>query len=254
MDRNNRGFAALIFQWTLALFLLGAVAYGLLIANHHATKVADAVVGEVRLSVMLTDSVGQSQRDALRRTIDLMSEVRRTDYISSAQAASEFAAQTGHQIMSGITLPSSIEVFCTGGVASLNRIKVKLSRQSGVRSLVYDPKIVEWRDTLGDRLQVAAQIFVALLVLVVLALLYGATKAWSLTQRRHAVVRKALNAGVVAGVASGALILAADQVMERMLPEFSLTIELAALIAATMIVASALVSLLYGWILMQKQQ
>lgn len=225
---------------TLVLLLLGLVGYILF----NAYSSSSSIKGELRFSLMLSDTVTSAQRTAIEQKLNGHKTVAAWKYISADEAAEDFKAyiQTDFVAFLGENpLPASYELALSPGYTD-ERDLVALEKESaawaGVDEVVYQQKIVSAMLKNLNRLNFIL-IGVGALLLLITVMLISNTLRLAVAAKRSAIetmklvgatggfirrpfVRRAFTQGVLAGVlASGLLYLFADGLSEFM-PEVGL--------------------------------
>lgn len=220
---------------TLVLLLLGVVGYILL----NAYSSSPAVRGELRFSVMLTDSITSAQRNALEKQLGLHPAIASWRYITPDEAARDFQSYIGTDFVAFLgenPLPASYELTLSPGYTDaedLEALEKACMQWVGVDEVVYQRKIVEAVMANLNRLN-----FILLglggFLLLITVMLISNTLRLAIAARRQAIatmklvgatpafirrpfVLRSFTQGVVAGVlASGLLYLFADGLAEVM--------------------------------------
>lgn len=252
--RRGRGYVATVACWSLALLLFGSIGWSVLVARESGPKFVDRILGEVRLSVMLRDSLGKSDLDDIERIMRTVDGIQSVSYLSKTQAVAEFNELIGHKIVSEISLPSSLEVSYTGGGQTLGRLKTRLMADKRVAELVYDDGVIVARDALFSKLGFVAQILGGMLLLVVLVLLYFAEKAWAVREDRDVIFKRGFVAAVMGAIISAALVFGANHYLSLDFAEFSLPYDMIWLLVSSIVIFAGALGALYGFVLSNKKQ
>lgn len=226
---------------TLVLLLLGVVGYILI----NAYSSAATVRGELRFSVMLSDTVTTAQQKAIENRLSQHPAVATWRYISADEAAKDFQAYIGTDFVEFLgenPLPASYELTLHPAYTEtpeLKKLEQECSRWAGVDEIVYQQKIVEAVIRNLNRLNFTLLGLGAFLLLITVMLISN-TQRLAVAARRQAIatmklvgatpafirrpfVLRSFTQGVVAGVmASGLLYLFADAISEVM-PDVKLT-------------------------------
>lgn len=246
---RNRVSATIVVSLTLCLLLFGVVGYAFVVGREQGRKALDSTMGEVRLSLMVADSLSEEGRGELERLVMANAEVERTVFISKDEARAEFERSIGHKMKMGVDLPSSIEVCYRGGSAVTARLLSRFTQFEGVREVVCDPSIATRRDTLENSLLLVTIILTTFVGLVVLVLLYFVVGAWVREWQadRRSLIRASLNAGAIAGVVGGALLFLAGQYFEAEMPSLALGVSRVMLVVSMMVVGGVVLSTLFTY-------
>lgn len=245
-----KGYKTLSVGFSLVLVLAGLLSYGVAVAERESGAFLDRVSGAVCMSVVVSDSLGETQRGDMRRAIEAMDEVERVEFTDTTAARAEFAAALGgHMPQMGVTLPPSFEVYYAGGGKVTARLVSRFSSMSGVRDVVYDPSLARDRDSLERSVTVAARVVFGGVGLVLLVLLYFVVSMWvGGNVHRGDLIALAVRASVVAGVVAGVVIVAFDQYLASAMPALALGGSLALLIGSVVLLAGVAVAALFGFI------
>lgn len=214
---------------TLVLLLLGVVGYILI----NAYSSASAVRGELRFTLMLSDTVAQAQRTGIEKRMGLHPAVAAWRYIPAEEAAKDFQAYIGTDFVGFLgenPLPAAYELSLNPGyteTADLVALERECASWAGVDEVVYQQKIVEAVIRNLNRLNYILLGLGGFLLLVTVMLISN-TLRLAVASRRQAImtmklvgatgafirrpfVLRSFTQGVVAGVlASGVLYLFAD--------------------------------------------
>lgn len=246
---------------TLVLLLLGVVGYILL----NAYSSSSAVRSEVRVSVMLADTVTQTQRAAIEKRMGMHPAIASWRYISADEAAHDFQAYIGTDFVGFLgenPLPASYELTLHANYAEASKLaelEKECNTWKGVDEVVYQRKIVETVMRNLNRLNVILLGLGGFLLLITVMLISN-TLRLAVAARRQAIatmklvgatpgfirrpfVLRSFTQGVVAGLlAAGLLYLFADGLAE-VLPEVKLVTdrETFALLASAMVLLGVLI-------------
>lgn len=268
---NYRGYVASIVSLTAALFMLGVVSYAMLSAKGSMSSLS----GDVTMTVMLTDSLSESDRAHVKQIIESRREVSSYKYVDKEQAADDFSTYIGHDVSAVLgqnPLPNIYSLSIGADFATksdLERLRHSFDGVRCVGSVVYEQQIAEQLTSNFDRLQMLMLGFAAILVFVALILIYntirlmvgssaGEIRAMQLVGAKYGFIcapfiRRAVVGGSVAGIFASAALWFGIQVTMDALPMLSLTLDYLPLIAAAEVVAGVALSTLFTYISLNQQ-
>lgn len=220
---------------TLVLLLLGVVSY--ILINVYSSS--SSVRGELKFSLMLTDSITPADRTMIERQLQTHSGVASWKYLSADEAAEDFKTYIGSDFVTFLgenPLPASYELLLNPSqtdVEDLEKLERETSRWNGVEEVIYQQKIVasvirnlnrlNWLLTgLGGMLFAIA----VMLIFNTLRLAIAARRAAIATMKlvgatgsfiRRPFILRSFTQGVIAGIlASGLLYLFANGLTRAM--------------------------------------
>lgn len=266
-----RGYIASIVSLTAALFMLGVVGYAMLSAKSSMGSMS----GDVTMTVMLTDSLGESDMAHVKQIIESRREVSSYKYVDKDQAVVDFSIYIGHDVSAILDknpLPNIYSLSIGADFSTktdLERLRNSFAGVKCVQSVVYEEQIVEQMTRNFDRLQMLMLGFAAVLVFVALILIYNTIRlmvgssadeirAMQLVGAKYGFIcapfiRRAVVGGAVAGIFSSAALWFGIRVTMDALPMLSLTLDYLPLIAAAEVVAGVALSTLFTYISLNQQ-
>ncbi len=137
-------YFSVVLSIALVLFLLGLL--GLLILN--AKKVSDHFKEQVVVTIYLKDSAKEVEIKQLEKSLIMADYVKRTEYISKAQAAEFMKAQNGEDFMDFIgynPLQNAIDVYLKADYVTtshLEKITTEAASKNFVDDVTYDNDLV----------------------------------------------------------------------------------------------------------------
>ncbi len=199
----------------MVLFLLGSTTYLILNALKATERLRESVV----IHVMLRDGLPAEQTSALRAELEARDVVRSVTYIPKAEAAAQFAAESGEDFTTFLgddpaanPLPDSFEVGLVARGSEREVIEAFVAATEatdGVEEVVYQRGVVEQIGTNLSKFAVVLLLFGGALMVVSLILLNNTIRMTIIAKRRIINTMKLVgaNAGFIMRpfVASAAL-------------------------------------------------
>lgn len=148
MGRGRHNFFNMYFTTTisitLVLFLLGLVASILLFAN----SVSEELKEKVSLSLVLNDSIQQTEVERITRLLTVAPYAKSVTYVSKEEALQEYIADLGEDpadFLGYNPLLASLEVSLNADYAhvdSIRMIETKLKPFTGIKRVVYHQELI----------------------------------------------------------------------------------------------------------------
>lgn len=152
----------------LVLFLLGTIAYMAI----NIQRTADAMVGDVRISLLLKDGLSKQQLADLTSSVKECNGVFSVEYVSADMAAKEFKKFSGTDFNLFIDenpLPASLEVSIAANgpePLAVSALVDRLKSKEGVGEVLYQQGVVEQLTTNVFKLKIVLGGFLLALLMV----------------------------------------------------------------------------------------
>lgn len=171
--RLHSSYIITVVSISLVLFMLGL--FGLIIL--HTKKLSDYMKENIGFSIIMKDNVREAGIIQLQKTMDALSFVKSTEYITKEEAAKEFTKEFGEDFTTFLgynPLLPTIEVRFKADYAnndSLSIIKENILSNKNVKEVYYQESLVDLINKNLRKIGIIILGFTALLLVIAIALI-----------------------------------------------------------------------------------
>ncbi len=246
--RYRAAYNTTVFSITVVMFMLGLLA----LVVYHTNRLSDYVREHIGIQLELSENLTAGQALSFKDSLDATAAVRRSVYISKAEAARQLSDELGEDFVSFmgyIPLPATIELFLNSNYTSpdsLQHLESRLRRTQAVQNVSYQKSLVDLINQNLDRLITGVLLFAALLLVISVILIYNTIrlavfarrmliKSMILVGATQAFIRKpfimaGIRQGLISGLLAAALLAAVVWLSQMKFPQLGLLTQIIPLV------------------------
>lgn len=270
--RLLHSYLSSIISISLVLLIVGVL--GVLAVN--ASAVSSYFKENIRVSVIFEKGTPDSEAQTFMKIVEKESYVKRAEFVSKERGAEEMKSMLGDDFMEVFDvnpIPLSVDLYLKAEYLesdSLKTISAKLSDMPDVREVAYQESLVKVINQNLEKIGVVLSVVLALLLFISFVLINNTVRLNVYSKRftiqtmklvgakrsfiRRPFIRQGIYQGMIAGVISAIMLVAALFVVKRDINQLFVIFDmkLIALVLVGVILAGITICLISTWIVVNK--